>query len=145
MLPAIDANTGYLPPGIHDGTWDEIVSLCGSNSHRQILLSGLRSALDNLAAAGCTCVYLDGSFVSSKELPGDFDGAWEIGGVNGDLIDPVLLDFKNARAAMKAKYRGELFPAIWEAKPGVTYRDFFQTDRDGVPKGVIRINPTELP
>jgi hypothetical protein len=144
MLPPLDPDTGYLPPGIHDGTWDEIERLCGANSHRRSLLKGLRAALDNLAAAGCTCVYVDGSFVSSKDLPGDFDCAWEPSGVDGDLVDPVLLDFSNYRAAMKAKFGGELFPASWEAAPGVVFRDFFQFDRNDVPKGVIRINPRRL-
>ena len=34
-------------------------------------------ALQNLQQSGCQRIYLDGSFATSKELPGDFDVAWE--------------------------------------------------------------------
>lgn len=88
---------------------------------------------------------LDGSFVSSKELPEDYDGLWSPDGVNSSHIDPVLLDFSNGRAAMKSKYFGELFPATALAAPGVPFLDFFMTDRNGVPKGVVQIDLRSLP
>ena len=88
---------------------------------------------------------LDGSFVSQKELPGDYDGAWDIQGVDPYRLDPVLLDFTNGRAAMKSKYLGELFPATAAAAPGILYRDFFMKDRNGVPKGVVNIDLGSLP
>ena len=49
------------------------------------------------------------------------------------------------RAAMKAKYGGELFPASSSAAPGVAFRDFFRTDRDGIEKGVVLIDLGSLP
>ena len=88
---------------------------------------------------------LDGSFVSAKALPADYDAAWETAGVDPDRLDPVLLDFDNRRAAMKAKYLGDLFPASAFAAPGVVYRDFFGTDRNGVDKGVVLIDLGSLP
>lgn len=66
-------------------------------------------------------------------------------GVDPYLLDPVLLDFTNARAAMKSKYLGELFPATATAAPGVLFRDFFMKDRSGVPKGVVNIDLGSLP
>ena len=56
-----------------------------------------------------------------------------------------FLDFSNRRAAMKAKYLGDLFPASAFAAPGVLYRDFFRTDRNGVEKGVVLIDLGSLP
>ena len=88
---------------------------------------------------------LDGSFVTAKVLPGDYDGAWEPAGVDPARLDPVLLDFTNRRAAMKAKYLGDLFPASFEAAPGMVYRDFFKTDRNGVEKGVVLVDLGSLP
>jgi hypothetical protein len=117
----------------------------GTNTHRAGLLGGLLSALRNLLGAGCHQVILDGSFVSEKDLPQDYDAAWETAGVDPSLLDPVLLDFTNSRAAMKAKYGGELFPASAYAAAGVLYRDFFQKDRNGVPKGVLQIDLGSLP
>lgn len=140
MIPPTDHLTGYLPAGVHQALWTEVGARFALNDHRRRLLAGLRDALFNLAEAGCSAVLLNGSFVSDKLLPNDYDGAWEPYGVNPDLLDPVLLDFSNGRAAMKAKFGGELFPAGDHAGGGVLFRDFFQTDRNGVPKGVISID-----
>lgn len=145
MIPMIDPATGYLPAGVHDALWAEISAHFSGNTHREGLLDGLLRALSNLAGAGCQSVLLDGSFVTLKVLPNDYDAAWEPRGVDPFRLDPVLLDFNNARAAMKAKYRGELFPASWPAAAGILYRDFFQRDRNGVPKGVVQINLGSLP
>lgn len=145
MIPPLDPATGYLPPGVHNVAWAELPPQFGVNSHRSTLLTGLLAALTNLAGAGCKVVILDGSFVTGKTLPNDYDGAWEPLGVNPNLIDPVLLDFTRSRAAMKLKYGGELFPASASAAAGVCYRDFFQRDRNGVPKGVIQIDLGSLP
>ncbi len=108
--------------------------------HRSRLLDGLERALRNLAGVGCQSVVLDGSFVSTKPLPNDYDVAWDPTGVDPDDLDPVLLDMTNSRAAMKTKYAGELFPASAQAAPGTCFRDFFQTDRDGIAKGVIEVD-----
>jgi hypothetical protein len=145
MIPNADSRTGYLPAGVHKAPWAEIPVRFGKNSHRSVLMDGLRRALINLAGAGCRIVLLDGSFVSEKEFPQDYDGAWEPQGVDPNLLDPVLLDFSKRRAAMKAKYGGELFPASWEAEAGMLYRDFFQRDRNGIAKGVLLIELGSLP
>ena len=140
-----DPKTGYLPPGVHDAGWRDVAGRFAGNSHRARLMGGLLAAYLNLAAAGCGEVLLDGSFVTAKSLPGDYDDAWETVGVDPDRVDPVLLDFSNRRAAMKAKYLGDLFPASAIAAPGVLYRDFFKTDRNGVEKGIMLIDLGSLP
>ncbi len=111
-----------------------------------MLLSGLRAALENLKSAGCTRAYIDGSFVTDKEYPNDYDACWEEAEVNPYALDPVLLDFSDARAAQKAKYLGELFPAGAIADSHRrTYLDFFQIDRDTEnPKGIVSIYLEEL-
>ena len=60
--------------------------------------------------AGCRTVYIDGSFVTSKSEPGDYDACWDIDGVNVEALDLVFLDFSGRRAAQKRKYFGEFFP-----------------------------------
>ena len=145
MISELDPQTGYLPPGIHQATWGEVDDRFGGNHHRSRLIAGLLAACRNLAGAGCRFVLLNGSFVSAKPLPNDYDGTWETVGVDPDQLDPVLLDFSNRRAAMKSKYLGELFPETFSAQPGVLFRDFFQSDRDGVPKGVVQIDLGSLP
>jgi hypothetical protein len=60
MIPLIDPDTGNLPPGIYEATWDEVVARYGTTQYRRALLTGLKLALDNLRTAGCRRVYLDG-------------------------------------------------------------------------------------
>jgi hypothetical protein len=141
-IPDIDRSTGNLPPGVHDATWDELVATFGSSSRRKELLRGLLPALSALNAAGCARAYVDGSFVTAKDAPDDFDGCWEAGGVDPDLLDPVLLDVAHPRDAQKAKYGGELFIANSAADPaGTAFIDFFQVDKTtGMRKGIVAID-----
>ena len=92
MIPFFDA-VGNLPPGIHWATWQELVDRYGKTPHRRTLLAGLKSALDALRVAGCQIVYIDGSFVTAKHVPNDFDACWDIDGVDPTLLDPILLIF----------------------------------------------------
>jgi hypothetical protein len=146
VIPAFDAG-GNLPPGIHPASWDEIVTRYATNTRRRELTDGLLAALRSLKRAGCRAAYLDGSFVTAKELPGDFDACWEIAGVDASRLDRELLDFSDRRAAQKTRYGGELFPAETAAEPaGTTFLDYFQRDRDtGRPKGIIAIDLGALP
>lgn len=146
MLPPVN-ESGLLPPGIHIAEWSEIDSAFGSTPLRRRLLVGLRQALLSLRAAGCKRAYLDGSFVTAKTAPGDFDGCWETSGVQIDLVDPILLRFENRRLAQKVKYGGELFPAsgIADRSSMRTYLEFFQVDKEtGAAKGIIAIDLERL-
>lgn len=144
MLPSFD-QSGNLPSGIHWASWKEFEKRFGTNSRRRLLLAGLKEAIKSLKKAGCRAIFVDGSFVTSKELPGDFDACWSIEGVDPDWLDPVLLNFSNSRAAQKAKYGGELFPAeMIEAGSGKPFVEFFQIDKNtGKPKGIVglRLKP----
>ena len=138
---------GNLPAGIHEATWDEFTAHFASTGHRRALAAGLKRALDSLRDAGCERVYVDGSFVTSKDVPGDFDGCWEARRVDPGRLDQVLLDFADARRAQKAKYRGELFPAEAAADPaGTRFLEYFQQDKDtGASKGIVALDMKELP
>ena len=140
-IPQLDPITGNLPSGIHEATWAELAETFGINQCRRALLKGLRAALDTLAEAGCRRVYIDGSFVTAKAEPQDFDACWEAEGVDPAKLDPVLLDFSHRRAAQKAKYGGELFVADWPAEPhGTRFVEFFQQDKaTGEAKGVVAL------
>ena len=148
MIPDFDSH-GNLPPGIHWATWQECVDRFGTTSHRQRLLEGLRIALNALKVVGCQTAYIDGSFLTSKEVPNDFDACWDTKGVDFDLLmltDPTLLNFAHGRAAQKAKYLGELFPAdIIESGIGRTFLEFFQIDKKtGNQKGILALDLRRL-
>ena len=143
VIPGFD-ELGRLPPGIHIASWEEVVVRFGGSAWRARLLEGLRGALLSLKSAGCTVAYIDGSFVTAKREPGDFDACWDEAGVDPDALDPVLLNFDNKRAAQKAKYSGELFPAsVFADLKGNSFLHFFQIDKaTGDPKGIIAIDLT---
>ena len=145
MIPSFRPD-GNLPPGIHDATWQEAAERFRFNAHRTRLLQGLLSALRSLDQTGCLKVYFDGSFVTDKEFPNDYDVAWETVNVNEALLRLVFLEFSNLRQAQKEAFRGEFFPADWLAdRQGNTHLEFFQTDRDGSPKGIVAIDLRTLP
>src|SRR5690242_13811931 len=102
---------GTLPPGVHEAAWEEFVLRYGYNKPRQLLLAGLKLAIDDLRAAGCRRIYVDGSFVMDNPSPRDFDCCWEEAGVDEAQLPVELLDIDPPRKAQKNKYRGDIFPA----------------------------------
>jgi hypothetical protein len=127
-----------LPPGIHPATFAEVKVAYATNAQRRDLYEGLLIGSAVLAKAGCTTIYLDGSYVTGKPIPGDYDVAWEPAGVIKALLDPVFFDFKKKRAAQKAKYRGEYWPV--DRSASYTFLDFFQNDEaTGEKKGILSI------
>jgi len=134
-------SSGLLPPGIHWADWPNVVKRFGTNVHRQRHLSGLDRGLKVLQKAGCPVAYLNGSFVTDKEFPSDYDVCYETAGVTLSMLDPVFHEFTNRCAAQKAKYRGEFRPAYVCAEGPPLFRrffNFFQIDKDtGDPKGII--------
>ena len=140
MIPEWSTN-GDLPPGVHFATWQELEDRFSFNPRRHRLLAGFRQACKELQKAGCRLVYLDGSFVTRKEHPGDFDACWDIQNVDDARLDPVFWDFSRGRAAQKQRFLGELFPAqLPEGATGRAFVDFFQVNRmSGEPKGILAI------
>jgi len=147
MIPPTNDH-GTLPIGQHRCDWAELVSCFGQGGRRQKLLEGLNAGLKILRQAGCRTVYIDGSFVTTKLLPNDIDVVYEAG--EPELIrllelDPILLDFSNRRFQQKKKYGTEFFLADTPCNPqGDTFLNFFQKDRDGIPKGILILNLEEL-
>ena len=151
MIPRLVTLAGspwdVLPSGVHYATLTEIEAEYAYNSTRRRFFVGLVEAAVSLAQVGCATIYLDGSYVSSKPNPGDYDACWDPSGVKIPLLDPVFLDFDNSRAAQKAKFGGEFFPSsINNAGTSQTFLEFFQTDRfTGDQKGILEISISSDP
>ena len=141
MLPGFDAR-GQLPPGIHLFRWSEFEAAFGYNDRRQALITGMRMALLNLKQAGCLTAYIDGSFVSQKPDPGDYDGCWDMTNVDTRQVDPVLLDISGKRYPQKLQYGGEMFPVRLGVDDSML--GYFQRDRDGNAKGIAMIRLGDL-
>jgi hypothetical protein len=67
---------GWLPVGHYPVTWDEVITHFGGGpkSKRAMLTRKLLTFRDRLRSCGCVGrMVLDGSFISARTIPGDFD------------------------------------------------------------------------
>jgi hypothetical protein len=129
-----------LPPGVHDATLEEVKSRFSHNARRAMLFEGFERAYRSLEGAGCRAVYLDGSYVTAKPYPGDFDACWDPTGVDPSKLDPILLDFAYDRRQQKLTFGGELFPSSPGPDGTIPFLAFFSVDREtGGVKGLVRI------
>jgi hypothetical protein len=106
-----------------------------------LLFDGFKKGIRNLFEAGCPQIFLDGSYVTEKPAPNDYEVCWDTDFVDPDMLDPVFLVFDNGREKQKKKYLGEFFPALFiEGNSGRPFLDFFQIDKHtGKQKGIIRL------
>lgn len=133
-------SSGILFPGIYVMSWNELIKEFGFSTHRIHLFEGMKRALLQFQYAGCQQVYIDGSFVTKKFEPGDYDACWDTIGVDVKKLDPVFTDFTFGTKPQKFKYYGEFYPAGQVSRAGMTFLDFFQTDKStGDRKGIIKI------
>lgn len=146
MIPALIQLPGspwpVLPPGTHQAGLGDVAAAFATNTWRRGLFDGLVLASGKLRSAGCMTVYLDGSYVTGKPKPDDFDACWDPTGVDHTKLDPVFLEFANGRALQKAVFKGEFFPSsMMCADVSQTFVEFFQLDRfTGKQKGIISIS-----
>ena len=151
MIPALVSLPGspwtVLPPGIHAAGLEDVAAAFATSAWRRELFEGLVLACGKLRLAGCPTIYLDGSYVTGKPRPSDFDACWDPSGVDHTKLDPVFLRFSNSRAAQKAAFKGEFFPSsMMCADIGQAFVDFFQLDRfTGTQKGIISIPLSDDP
>ena len=128
-----------LPMGIHTATLKDVEARFATNERRKKLFRGLVKACEALRKAGCTAVYLDGSYVTDLPHPGDYDVCWNTLHVDVSKLDKVFLE--RSRKNQKAKYGGEFFPSSALADGSHRFIQFFQTDKEtGLEKGIICIH-----
>jgi hypothetical protein len=127
---------------VHQASVDEVEVAFATNAWRRELFRGLVDASERLRMAGCSTIFLDGSYVTGKPRPGDFDACWDPLGVDLSKLDPIFLNFMNGRAAQKAAFKGEFFPSSMTCVDvGQAFLEFFQVDRfTGNKKGIISIS-----
>lgn len=136
VIPPFDER-GNLPPGVHLARWTEVLDRFGGNQWRRDLLDRIERVVRDLQRAGCRHVWLDGSFVTDKESPGDFDLCYDLATTDLDLLDSALLDPRSA----KQIHGGDILPT----HSSLSFLDFFQMDRDGHTKGIVEIDLEGLP
>jgi len=108
-------DNGVLDPGIHKMTWEEFDDSFSFSERRKELLEGLEKVVAILQEIGASHIYIDGSFVTSKLMPGDWDACFDC---SKEKIIELVNKYKYPlfdRKLQKLLYKGELFHARWEA------------------------------
>jgi len=146
MIPQFNKK-GWLPPGIYEASLEEFEKRFVYNKEREGIYRGLVVLIADLKKVGCQTMYVDGSFVTSKNRPGDADVCWEVKHTADymtvvGLIAPVLKMVKFPRREQKQRYCADVFPANAPADNLMTpFIKYFQQDKDTKkPKGIIKIN-----
>jgi hypothetical protein len=123
---------GYLPPGTHGATLDEIAERFGSESElRRVQMDSLRWLVDLARRAGVLRIIVDGSFVTDVYEPNDVDCVLLIGNdyPRDTIADDELqqgLPFIQAETATQ-----DVFDYY--------VNTYFATDRRNMPKGMIEV------
>lgn len=138
---------GWLPEGHHPATWDEIAARFGGapGSRRAAVLSGLLQWRDAVRAKGMGgLAILDGSFISEKAAPGDFDCIF----VYNEATRMILAQDVEAsdlfrHTTIKNRFGGDVFVYSYTSvrdSPAFCRTDGFDYERvTRKPKGVIEV------
>jgi hypothetical protein len=134
---------GWLPIGHHPATWEEIVARFGGSagSRRAALTAKLLAWRDAVRACGVIAVLLlNGSYVSAKEEPGDFDvlliGPPDIQGKkDANPVLSALLDTEE----VERRYDCSLFYVPSDSAYLVDIITLWDVTEDKVAKGSIEV------
>ena len=142
-IPDFNAS-GALPEGEHQASWAEFYDRFAWNEHRGELAEKLAAAGRTLRRAGCARLWINGSFVTSEPYPNDVDVLYNAREVRPVLLDPAFRD----KAARRDVYGGDYLAIDMDhhtpSNP-VGLMRFFQTDRDGQPKGIVVLSLSAIP
>jgi hypothetical protein len=141
MVPNFNSD-GLLPEGIYDCTLEEFEKrFTNYFDRRKLYEKGIIPLMADLRAIACKSLYLDGSYVTNKIIPNDFDACWDNRGLNLAEVKQKFPFLWNPIFSKK-KYGGDVFPAfIKETRSGILFIDFFQTHKmTGLKKGIIKLN-----
>jgi hypothetical protein len=129
--------------GILLKAWDEFIKVFGYNERRRDIIEGLKLAISELEECGCSKIYINGSFVTKKRNPGDFDACWRDIGENIDkkkMMGKFATLFAGTKEMQHFRYKGDMRPAFDFANLDKCYLEFFQIDKyDKSVKGIIEL------
>src|SRR6516162_3295011 len=110
MIPDL-TREGQLPSGIHDTTMGELRRRFGSaNAARVRLMKGVSAVVGRARRAGAKALYINGSFVTDKKDPGDWDALLVFPvGYNASSEDSLVLA---DRERMKMEHDADLFTVM---------------------------------
>jgi hypothetical protein len=131
MIPEFN-DDGYLPPGVHLATLEEIAARFGQESElRQVQMESLRWLVDAAKRAGVQRIIVNGSFVTEVPEPNDVDCVL--------LIEPGFPVDASAELELRLGLPFIHMELLEQADLDVMMRTIFAIDRHGIPKGMIEV------
>lgn len=152
MIPEFNEH-GLLPPGIHDCTLAEVGARFCWTTHRQAQFDHLQQflAVELVSLPSVFRLYVDGSFVRNKPLPGDVDVVIELDGSISEPEAAVLI--LRLQVTERQRFKDVYNLDVWLKHPALKSDlvAFFQYAGDKaaaelhIPchhhKGILRISP----
>ena len=130
MIPPFNSS-GYLPPGIHQATLDEIDARFGQSPQlRRVQMQSLRWMIELARRAGVQRIILNGSFVTDIIEPNDVDCVLLAAEITTDLDAEEELD-----AGLPFVGVSLVGQVDFDELVNITYA----SDRDCVAKGMIEV------
>jgi len=142
VLPPFNER-GDLPAGVHAAAWDELAERFGVGAVRQARLRTLRHLHLLVAATGHLERFLVfGSFVTSKDEPGDVDVVLVMG--EGFVLEEAPRASRTvfSHAEADARFGASVFwvrRGILPDDEMSAFVDFWQTRRDGMKRGIVEV------
>jgi hypothetical protein len=131
MIPPFDAR-GCLPAGVHAATLDEVAERFGQETElRRVQLESLRWLVEQARQGRIGRFIVNGSIVSSVPEPNDVDCVL-LAPPDLSPDDPTLTDLLEELPFFSMQ-------VVDQSGFDFFVNEFFATDRDGVPKGLIEI------
>jgi hypothetical protein len=131
MIPPFN-ESGYLPPGIHSATLDEIDARFGRQSDlRRVQMESVRWMVDLAVRAGVKRIVLNGSFVTDIMEPNDVDGVL-LFPVSGPRDDDAFEELDSGLPFLDVEL-------VEQPEFDEFVNDVFAVDRYSDPKGMIEV------
>lgn len=131
MIPSFE-DSGWLPPGVHPATLDEIDQRFGRPSElRRVQMESVRWMLDLARRADVQRIVLNGSFVMDIMEPNDVDCVLLLG--RGRRKDDVAL--KQLRDGLPFLH----IAIVGQKNFDRMVNKVFASDRYGTPKGMVEV------
>lgn len=122
---------------------DEFQRLFGKNEERLEKITNLLIFLKIFKSFGCSTIYIGGSFVTTEESPRDIDVCIDITSINYAAFKKDYPEFFKYSGLRKFQRELKCHFIMFDSY-STEILDFFRFDRDGNPKGIVKISIKEV-
>lgn len=143
-MPIPPLNPDYLPQGVFDCSFQELKNTFGTTKRRKELIDKLDKYIQKVRQAGISgWIIVNGSFVTSKEPPGDIDII--LVRKRDNFLSKPISQLENEvldKDQIEDKYELHLFPTIQGDKATKKMVSFFSRVKRKGPdfkKGLVRL------